>query len=195
MGNEQSHGTYLESQMATATGKDVSTLQNHYTDFQKDCPNGLLSPQKFTELCEKVLGSSKAEEFKTRAFGRFGKHSNGTINFRDFLMVVHLTSNGSPEDKLRTMFSLYDKDGNGSIDAAEMERGVCCLLRSMQTLMWVCCSVLRDVYQMMGECEFGQGKAMFEMMDKDSDGKITQEEFIKASMEDVELCKMLSMKN
>ena len=125
MGNEQSHGTYLESQMATATGKDVSTLQSHYTDFQKDCPNGLLSPQKFTELCEKVLGSSKAEEFKTRAFGRFGKHSNGTINFRDFLMVVHLTSNGSPEDKLRTMFSLYDKDGNGSIDAAEMERLVC----------------------------------------------------------------------
>ena len=69
------------------------------------------------------------------------------------------------------------------------------LLRFMQTFMWVCCSVLRDVYQMMGECEFGQGKAMFEMMDKDSDGKITQEEFIKASMEDVELCKMLSMKN
>merc|ERR1711997_1194930 len=160
MGNEQSHGTYLEKQMSSATGKDVGTLQNHYSDFQKECPNGLLSPQKFTELCEKVLGSSKAEEFKNRAFGQFGKHSNGTINFRDFLMVVHLTSNGSPEDKLRTMFSLYDRDGNGSIDASEME------------------SVLRDVYQ---------------MMDKDSDGKITEAEFIKASMEDIELCKMLSM--
>merc|ERR1712113_1152359 len=132
MGNEQSHGTYLESQMATATGKDVSTLQNHYTDFQKDCPNGLLSPQKFTELCEKVLGSSKAEEFKTRAFGRFGKHSNGTINYRDFLMVVHLTSNGSPEDKLRTMFTLYDKDGNGVIEAWEMK-----VFSVMCTACWV----------------------------------------------------------
>merc|ERR1712113_1269962 len=78
--------------------------------------------------------------------------------------------------KLRTMFSLYDRDGNGSIDASEME------------------SVLRDVYQMMGESEFGQGQAMFQMMDKDSDGKITEAEFIKASMEDVELCRMLSMK-
>ena len=54
-------------------------------------------------------------------------------------------------------------------------------------------SVLRDVYQMLGENEFGQGKAMFEMMDKDSDGKITEAEFIKASMEDMELCKMLTM--
>ena len=47
---------------------------------------------------------------------------------------------------------------------------------------------------MMGESEFGQGQAMFQMMDKDSDGKITEAEFIKASMEDIELCKMLSMK-
>ena len=122
MGNEHSHGPYLERQISNASGKDVDTLRGHYSDFQKDCPNGLLSPQKFSELCEKVLGSSKAEDFKSRAFGRFGKHDNGTINFRDFLMVIHLTSNGTPEDKLRTMFSLYDKDGNGSIDAGEMER-------------------------------------------------------------------------
>ena len=125
MGNEQSHAGgygYIEKQMSNATGKDVSTLQNFYSDFQKECPNGQLSPQKFTELCEKVLGSSKAAEFKSKAFGQFDKHSNGSINFRDFLMVIHLTSTGSPEDKLRTMFSLYDRDGNGSIDASEMER-------------------------------------------------------------------------
>ena len=47
---------------------------------------------------------------------------------------------------------------------------------------------------MLGGSEYGQGKAMFEMMDKDSDGKITEAEFIKASLEDVELCKMLAMK-
>ena len=53
---------------------------------------------------------------------RFDKHNDGNLNFRDFLMVVHLTSRGSAEDKLRTMFSLYDLDGNGSIDASELER-------------------------------------------------------------------------
>ena len=34
--------------------------------------------------------------------------------------VIHMTSNGSPEEKLRLMFRMYDKDGNGSIDAREM---------------------------------------------------------------------------
>ena len=93
-----------------------------YSDFQKDCPSGYLTPQKFTELYEKVFSSRQAAEFRNKAFSQFDRHSNGTINFRDFLMVVHLTSNGSAHDKLRTMFSLYDQDGNGSIDAAEMNR-------------------------------------------------------------------------
>ena len=97
-------------------------LQNIYSEFQKDCPSGYLTPQKFTELYERVYSSAQADQFRARAFGQFDKHNNGTINFRDFLMVVHVTSNGSAEDKLRTMFTLYDMDGNGSIDAVEMER-------------------------------------------------------------------------
>ena len=69
-----------------------------------------------------MFSSGKADEFKNKAFSQFDKCNNGTINFRDFLMVVHVTSNGSAHDKLRTMFTLYDKDGNGSIDTAEMNR-------------------------------------------------------------------------
>ena len=69
-----------------------------------------------------MLGSTQAEELQQKAFGQFSNHNNGNMNFRDFLMVIHLTSTGSAEDKLRTMFSLYDVDGNGSIDSAEMER-------------------------------------------------------------------------
>ena len=116
----------------------MSPIQDIYNSFRKDCPSGHLSPQKFTELYEAVFDSKQADAFREKAFGQFDKHNNGTINFRDFLMVVHMTretkkkrvkldsrglcSNGSAEDKLRTMFTLYDKDGNGSIDAAEMER-------------------------------------------------------------------------
>ena len=69
-----------------------------------------------------MLGSDQADTLQQKAFGQFDKHNDGNVNFRDFLMVVHLTSNGSAEDKLRTMFSLYDVDGNGSIEASEMER-------------------------------------------------------------------------
>ena len=56
-------------------------------------------------------------------------------------------------------------------------------------------SVMRDVYSMLGEDSFGQTKKMFEMMDKDGDNKITEKEFIRASLEDPELTRMLSCRN
>ena len=140
MSCETGNRAFIEKQMANASGKDVATIQGFYNDFRNECPSGAkrslniysddldhyfpgkLSPQKFTELCRKVLGSDQADTLQQKAFGQFDKHNDGNINFRDFLMVVHLTSTGSAEDKLRTMFSLYDVDGNGSIEASEMER-------------------------------------------------------------------------
>ena len=45
---------------------------------------------------------------------------------------------------------------------------------------------------MLGEDSHGQAKEMFNMMDKDNDGKITEQEFIRASLEDPDLVRMLS---
>merc|ERR1719270_940665 len=181
MGNDMSCETgnraFIEKQMSNASGKDVATIQGFYNDFRNECPSGKLSPQKFTELCRKVLGSDQADTLQQKAFGQFDKHNDGNVNFRDFLMVVHLTSNGSAEDKLRTMFSLYDLDGNGVIEAREME------------------SVLSDVCSMMNKDSYGQSEKMFQMMDKDKDGKITEQEFIQASLQDQDLVRMLSIRN
>ena len=69
----------------------------------------------------KVFGSGEAQEMRSKAFGAFSKNGN-SIDFRDFVMVIHLTSNGSADEKLRLMFRMYDTDGNGSIDKAEMNK-------------------------------------------------------------------------
>ena len=111
---------------STAFKRHNTALQNKGEKFTfifiLRVSSGHLSPSKFTELCRKVFGSKQAEELQEKAFSRFDKHNNGSVNFRDFLMVIHLTSNGAPEDKLRTMFSLYDLNNDGSIDSGEMER-------------------------------------------------------------------------
>ena len=89
------------------------------------------------------------------------------------------------------MFTLYDQDGNGSIDATEMNKyGLHTL--SYWTILSLLISVIRDIYQMLGEDSHGQAKEMFTMMDKDNDGKITEQEFIRASLEDADLVRMLS---
>jgi len=170
-----SHQPYVMRQISADTGRDEHTLQNFYTAFQKECPSGHMTPEDFANLYEKVFTSGAAQDLRNKAFGAFSKNGN-TIDFRDFVTVIHLTSNGTPEDKLRLMFRMYDKNGNGSIDAREMDE------------------VIRETYQMLGEDSHGKAQDMFSMMDRDGDGTITEQEFIRACLEDVELSRLLSIR-
>ena len=38
------------------------------------------------------------------------------------MLVIYITSRGTPEEKLKWAFSVYDIDGNGTIEFDEMKR-------------------------------------------------------------------------
>ena len=97
-------------------------VQEWYAGFKKDCPSGQLSPETFVSMYSQVFPRGNAEQFSKHAFRTFDTDNSGTIDFTEFLLALHVTSAGSPQDKLRWAFRMYDVDGNGSIDIQEMKR-------------------------------------------------------------------------
>ena len=52
----------------------------------------------------------------------FDTDGSGTIDFREFLLALHVTSDTTPQKNPKPAVKKYDVDGNGSIDIQEMKR-------------------------------------------------------------------------
>ncbi|KAG7255998.1 hypothetical protein CRUP_027147 [Coryphaenoides rupestris] len=84
-------------------------LKQWYKGFLKDCPTGRLNLDEFQQL--------------------YVKNGDGTIDFREFICALSITSRGSFEQKLNWAFNMYDLDGDGKITRVQEIRNHCLLVR------------------------------------------------------------------
>ena len=73
-------------------------------------------------MYNQMFPSGNADNFSQNVFRTFDTNNSGTIDFREFMLALRITSSDSPDDKLALAFRMNDVDGNGTIDFKEMER-------------------------------------------------------------------------
>ena len=86
------------------TNYSIETIMAWYRGFKEDCPDGRLTPKAFMHVYGSSFLSANTKEFCDYVFRNFDKDRNGYIDFKEFLLAIHVTSCGSPEDKLGWAF-------------------------------------------------------------------------------------------
>ncbi|KAK0273645.1 Calcium-binding protein NCS-1 [Friedmanniomyces endolithicus] len=152
--------------------------------FLKDCPSGMLTKAEFQKIYKQFFPFGDPSSFADYVFNVFDADKSGSIDFKEFICALSVTSRGKMEDKLDWAFQLYDIDGDGKISYEEMLR------------------IVEAIYKMVGsmvklpedeDTPEKRVKKIFRMMDKDENGSLDMAEFKEGSKRDETIVSALSL--
>ena len=61
-----------------------------------------------------------ADDFCRHVFRTFDLNRDGIVDFREYMLALHVITNGTDEERLAWAFRLFDIDNNGVIDNNEV---------------------------------------------------------------------------
>lgn len=122
-----------------------------------------LTKEEFTKVYNKVF-PGEASNFTSHIFRTFDRDSNGTVNFKEFLIGLWVSgSENTSDSKLQWAFDMYDIKGVGFIT----KEGIKEILEAVYTMTKI--PDLQNTEAIVEE--------IFTQFDMNCDGKITFEEF------------------
>lgn len=91
-----------------------------YVNFRKQCPTGRITPEEFEQIYIRFFPASEAKCYAQHVFRSFDTNDDGTLDFKEYIIALHMTSTGKTTRKLEWAFSLFDVDKNGYITKSEV---------------------------------------------------------------------------
>merc|ERR1711963_886182 len=159
--------------IAKNTAMEKDAVEKQYQNFLTKHPDGRISRKSFHSMMKECYPGTDTEKLERHIFRMYDTNKDGHIDFREFMIVLYVMSNGSPEENLKQIFRVFDINNDGSISLKELQR------------------IVKDLFHLINE---KNAESAFQEMDENQDGQITQEEFIEACMTQKKFSTILTLK-
>ena len=86
--------------------KDREVLQTQFDEFIKNHPKGYMKQKDFEVFVKQLYPTKNVKKIQKRLFNMLDKDRDGHITFREFMMVMCIMANGTPDQNLRQIFKM-----------------------------------------------------------------------------------------
>lgn len=162
----------------------------------------MLTKEEFQKIYKQFFPFGDPSSFADYVFNVFDADKSGSIDFKEFICALSVTSRGKMEDKLDWAFQLYDIDGDGQISYNEMLSIVEAIYKMVRQngtrRVATCADTIRQVGSMVKlpedeDTPEKRVRKIFRMMDKDENGSLDMAEFKEGSKRDETIVSALSL--
>ncbi|KAL6090784.1 hypothetical protein STEG23_013210 [Scotinomys teguina] len=186
MGNSKSGALSKEilEELQLNTKFTEEELSAWYQSFLKECPSGRITRKEFESIYSKFFPDSDPKAYAQHVFRSFDANNDGTLDFKEYVIALHMTTAGKPMQKLEWAFSLYDVDGNGAISKNEVLEIVMAIFKMIKP---------EDVKHLPDDENTPEKRAekIWTFFGKKDDDKLTEEEFIEGTLANKEILRLI----
>ena len=103
---------------------EESEIVEKHDSFLEKHPNGNISKKSFDQLLSECLTKSSRKKLRGHLWRIYDLNMDGVVDFKEFMVVLQVMSDGSAEENLKQIFRFFDINLNGFIDKLELDRVV-----------------------------------------------------------------------
>ena len=150
--------------LTSQTGLTRRCVEKEYRRFLKSNPTGVMEPACLKAMVKESLPGVDTSKLSDHIWRIYDTNLDHVVDFKEFVLADWTSRHGSAEENLRQIFRLFDVNSDGKVEREELDK------------------VAKELGKV-GELKEEVVKAAFDEMDADSDGGVTQEEFIQACLQ------------
>ena len=84
-----------------ATHFSIASGHTQFVSFCEECPDGHIDKKSFRNLMRTCYPGRNLERLEKRIFNMYDENRDGRISFAEFMVVMYVMSNGTPEENFK----------------------------------------------------------------------------------------------